>query len=323
MNPKVSEKEFIELWMELKSGAKVAKRLDIDVSNVMRRRRYIEGKLGIILPSKVPSKEKKYQYRYTAQTHKSAINLGIENGCVIVFSDAHFWPANETAAYRGLVKLIEEIKPKAVICNGDAFDGASISRHDKIMWEKRPTVIEELKACEIYLGTIDDTAKKANKQCKLIWTLGNHDQRFESRIANTAPEYAQVHGVHLKDHFPYWDFGMAAWVNESTIVKHRWHNGVHAAYNNALKSGKSIVTGHLHSLKVTPWTDYLGNRYGVDTGTLAEPYGDQFDYTELSPVNWRSGFVVLTFHNGRLLLPELCQVFDSDHVEFRGQIIPV
>jgi hypothetical protein len=31
------------------------------------------------------------------------------------------------------------------------------------------------------------------------------------------------------------------------------------------------VHGHLHKLQVTPWADYRGRRYGVDTGTMAEP----------------------------------------------------
>jgi hypothetical protein len=50
------------------------------------------------------------------------------------------------------------------------------------------------------------------------------------------------------------------------------------------------------------------SRFGVDTGTLAEPSGPQFTYTEAGPVNWASGFVVLTYREGRLLEPELCVV---------------
>jgi len=87
---------------------------------------------------------------------------------------------------------------------------------------------------------------------------------------------------------------------------------------NTLKSGRSIVTGHLHQLKVTPWTDYNGRRYGVDTGTLAEPGGDQFAYCEENPVNWCSGFCVLTFKNGMLLPPELCEVINGV-AYFRGE----
>ncbi len=101
-------------------------------------------------------------------------------------------------------------------------------------------------------------------------------------------------------------------------MKHRWHNGQHATYNNTLKSGRSIVTGHLHKLQVYPYSDYGGRRYGVDTGTLAEPYGDQFVYTEMNPVNWCSGFCVLTFKDGMMLPPELCEVINGS-AYFRGQ----
>jgi len=100
--------------------------------------------------------------------------------------------------------------------------------------------------------------------------------------------------------------------------------GVHATHNNAVTSGKTIVTGHLHSLKVTPFSDYNGERFGVDTGTLADPDGPQFvDYLEDNPTNWRSGFAVLTFHNGRLLWPELVHAMAPDLIQFRGQVINV
>jgi hypothetical protein len=73
-------------------------------------------------------------------------------------------------------------------------------------------------------------------------------------------------------------------------------------------------------LKVSPYSDYNGRRWGVDTGTLAEPYGDQFTYTEMNPVNWASGFAVLTFKDNMLLPPELCEVINGV-AYFRGQAV--
>ncbi len=144
-------------------------------------------------------------------------------------------------------------------------------------------------------------------------------------ITTPDTEYAKVHGVHLSDHFPLWEPCWSVWINGgSTVVKHRWANGTHAGYNNVLKSGVSFVTGHLHSLDVTPWTDYTGTRFGVRTGCLADVYARSFvDYTEDGPRNWRSGFVVLTFSGGRLLWPEIVHALDDKHVEFRGQIIRI
>ena len=92
-----------------------------------------------------------------------------------------------------------------------------------------------------------------------------------------------------------------------------------------MQSGKTVVTGHLHSLKTTPWSDYNGTRYGVDTGTLAAPYGPQFGYQEDNPRNHRSGFAVLTFDKCRLLWPELVHVIDetAGEVEWRGKVYTV
>jgi hypothetical protein len=218
---------------------------------------------------------------------------------------------------------IKELKPHVVISNGDAFDGATISRHAPLGWSNTPSVIEELKAVQTHLGEIEETAKAARHNCKLLFTWGNHDTRFANKLVSQAPQYRDVQGFKLQDHLPAWEFCWSVWPTSDCIIKHRYKSGVHAAHNNTAAAGISICTGHLHSLKVTPFADYNGNRYGVDTGTLAEPYGPQFEYGEDNPLNHRSGFAVLTFKGGKLLWPELVHKWSDTQVEFRGQIINV
>ena len=59
-------------------------------------------------------------------------------------------------------------------------------------------------------------------------------------------------------------------------------------------------------------------------GTLADPGGPQFiDYMEDNPANWRSGFIILTFNEGRLLWPEIVSRFDEGVIDFRGELINV
>lgn len=318
--PKVSDAEFIELWNQHKNGEKVAKALGINVRNVMYRRRNMESKYKI----KLESNQNRHEHLQTAHTHSARYMAGIENGTVIIFSDAHFMPGIRTTAFKGLLWAIEAYKPKMVVCNGDAFDGGSISRFPRIGWDKKPSILEELKACEASLGEIEETAKKARHNVKLVWPLGNHCARFENRLAQVAPEFEGVKGFHLKDHFPAWIPCWSTWLTDKVVVKHRYKGGIHATHNNTVGSGKSIVTGHLHSLKVTPYTDYNGTRYGVDTGTLADTDGPQFvDYLEDSPTNWRSGFVVLTFVDGELLMPEMAQKWSDGKIQFRGQVVDV
>jgi hypothetical protein len=317
-NARTTDAEFLELWSTHKSAAAIAKIVGMTERAVHTRRRKLEVKTGAPLVAAKPG-QAGLRGNNPVRHH-----LGILNGTVIVFSDAHFWPGIHTTAYRGLLWAIRELKPVAVIANGDIFDGAQISRHPSIGYSSEPSVIEELKACEIAMGAIEEVAKKARHNVKLVWPLGNHDARYETRLAANAPQYAGTKFFSLRDWFPAWTPCWSCWPTEDVVIKHRWKGGIHATHGNASMSGKTMVTGHLHSLKVTPYSDYNGTRYGVDTGTLAEVDGPQFvQYLEDSPTNWRSGFAVLTFKDGKLLWPELAHKWDDGHIEFRGQVVAV
>lgn len=323
MTAACTENEFIELWNTLRSASKVAQALGVSQRSTNLRRRKIERRRGVQLLCSAQQAQH-YTHLQTAHHHPQRVPLGIEDGVVLVFSDSHFWPGIRTTAYDGLIWAIREFRPKAVIANGDCFDGASISRHPRIGWDNKPAVLEELKACEIALGEIEDEAKRVRDNVKLVWPCGNHDARLESRLAANAPEFQGVKGFTLKDHFPAWTPCWSCWPTEDVVVKHRFKGGVHATHNNTVASGKSMVTGHLHSLKVTPYTDYGPTRFGVDTGTLAEPCGPQFiDYMEDNPASWRSGFAILTFWRGRLLWPEVAASFAPSLIQLRGQVVDV
>ena len=320
--PTCTDGEFIELWGTHKSVVKVAAALGCTARAVNLRRRDIEHRYHINLDA---SDARGQFYRHFGSPAQSAArrHLTVRDGVVLVFSDAHFWPGVRTTAFRALLLFARMLRPAAVINNGDAFDGASISRYPRIGWDSKPSVIDELKACRDRLGECQEAAEEAGSD-KLFWTLGNHDARFETRLAQNAPEYEGVKGFSLKDHFPAWAPCWSVWINGNVIVKHRWKGGIHAGHNNTMGAGMTMVTGHDHNLGVTPFDDYTGTRWGVRTGTLADPHGPQFvDYTEDNPKNWRSGFAVLTFHEGRLLWPELCRVLDETHVDFRGTVIEV
>lgn len=319
----MADADFVSIY-ESHGPAEVHRRSGVALKNVHLRRGTLERKLGrqILPPDHLQNKGRTGPK--AKKFHPGQETLEVENGIVLVGSDAHYWPGIATTAHRAFVKFVKQYGRKgtlkAVIMNGDVLDGSGISRHPPIGWEDRPQLVQEIDACKERLGEIE----KAKANAKLYWTLGNHDARFETRLATVAPEYAKIHGVHLQDHFPYWQPCWSVWINNEVVVKHRYKGGIHATHNNTVNSGKTIVTGHLHSLKVTPFSDYNGTRWGVDTGTLADPYGPQFiDYCEGAPMNWRSGFAVLTFKDGELLDPELVRVMDEGRVCFQGKVIEV
>ena len=318
MKATVPDAEFIELWRTHKSATDIQRILDIDIRAVHLRRRRMERKYNITLNAQGSMAQ--HYVHLSPEEHGARKHFSVENGVVIVWSDAHFWPKLRTTAFKALLMFIRELKPKLLIANGDMFDGSSISRYPRIGWDSKPTVIEELKACQERLGEIEEISVGVKK----VWCVGNHDSRFSTRLAANVPEYQGVEGFRLKDHFPEWIPSWSAWINDDVVVKHRYKGGIHATHNNTVNSGKTIVTGHLHSLKVTPFDDYRGTRWGVDTGTLADANGPQFvDYSEDGPKNHRSGFAVLTFVDGELLDPELCRVRKNGEVIFRGCVIDV
>jgi hypothetical protein len=312
-----SDPEFIEMF-ESVGPAGIAAQLGVSVRSVYKRREVLEKKYGRQITAPVDTgggPRTRFHINHPERYH-----IDIQNGTVLIGSDQHYWPGIVTAAHRGFVKFAKELKPAAIVLNGDVFDGASVSRHPSIGWENKPSVIQEIEAVQERTGEIIDAAPKA----KRIWALGNHDARFETRLANVAPQYAKVHGVHLRDHFPLWEPCWSAWLNNDCVVKHRFKGGIHAAFNNALWSGKSMVTGHLHKGVVTPFSDYNGTRYAVDLPTMADPFGPQFvDYTEDSPRNHRSGFAVITFHKGKMLQPQMALVTDDGTIDFERKVYDV
>lgn len=311
---RLSDADFIRVIEEL-GPTKAAEAIGCHKRKVYERRERLENKIG----AQITGPKQNASTRFNIK-HAERNTLSVRNGVVIIGSDAHYWPGLPSTAHRAFVAFIKEYKPAAVIKNGDSLDAAGISRHPPIGWESQPTLIEEIECVQERHHEIERVTPKG---CRRIWNLGNHDARFETRIATVAPQYAKLKGVHLKDHFPLWEAAWSTWINTDVVVKHRWKGGVHATHNNTMQSGKSMVTGHLHSAKITPYSDYSGTRYGVDTGCIADPDGPQFGYTEDNPKNWRSAFALLTFRDGRLMQPELVLVWDQNHVEFRGELISV
>jgi hypothetical protein len=322
---KVSDDQIASLIRKGLTSAEIIKQLEYKSFGTSARIAQIAEQKGLQLRKSPNGAKTEQTLRLEADFqkklyHNARKHINVTNGVVLVGSDAHYYPHIISTAHRAFVKFAEELRPEAVILNGDAFDGGTISRFPRIGWDSKPSVLDELKACDERMGEIEAAARTK----KLFWPLGNHDARFETFLASKVPEFQGVDGFHLKDRFPAWTPCWSVWVNDDVVIKHRMRGGANAPRANTLYAGKSTVTGHLHALNATRFSDYNGPRYGVDTGTMADPYGPQFvDYTEDGVCDWASGFAVLTFCDGRLLFPELVMVNGPNSVEFRGQVIRV
>lgn len=306
-------KETYDLFIELGSTRKVADVLGISRRSAQHRLKlYRETLSNQDIQLESPSVEE-------LVTPLKHINLTLKDGVVIVFSDAHLHPKQDyPIAAKALLKVVKDLQPDVIVDGGDLLDLASISKHDKLGWEDSISVKDELDVGFRFLSQLSF----ASPNSKCIELQGNHTDRMDKFLVKHCPQFKGLKGFRYQDQLPPgWDYSRSLMINDNTMFLHQFNQGVHAAYNNVMKSGISIVTGHTHILEVKPFTDYTGTRYGIQTGTLADPKVNPFfEYTLGTPLNWNSGFVVLTYANSELINPELCTVSKAGAF-FRGKKI--
>lgn len=299
--------EFFQAYSTSRSHQEVKDKLSIDDHrNYLRRIKRYETRNGPLPSFAVQNSP--------IPIEQSHLNIQEFSGTLVVFSDAHFRESAPSDAFLILLQLCEKLKPEYIVNNGDAFDGASVSRFPRLGWEPVPSVLEELKSTKSALEKI----KNASPGSKPLWFIGNHEQRLSNYLSNNAAMFEGMEGFKIEDHFKDWPFYISASLNDILIIKHRVYSGMHASYNNTLKSGMSIVTGHTHRLNIRPFSDYRGVRYGIETGTLARPYGPQFNFMESNTRDWQEGFVVITIKENQIY-PELVPVVDGKAF-FRGEL---
>lgn len=111
--------------------------------------------------------------------------------------------------------------------------------------------------------------------------IGNHDDRpmrraFKSGIPKRyIRSFEEIWGSPIG-----WKWGLS-WIADGITYEHGVMGGTHAAYNRALKMGRSIVQGHTH---INPGVKYLGPNWyalnvgcGLDENAYAMAYGRQYN----------------------------------------------
>lgn len=245
--------------------------------------------------------------------------LTLKDGVVLLFSDAHFNISGEmSTAAKALLKVAKKLNPDIVIDLGDGTDFATISKHDPNGWEDRQSVADEIKTYNAFLDELRSNSKKARH----IMLVSNHNIRFNKFLASHAPQFRGVKGFSFEEQFENWEHTVSAWINDDTILLHEWATSRNAALANVTKAGCNICTGHTHVLNIQPLSNFMGDYWGIQTGTLAEVKNNPlFRYTKGTALNWMQGFVVLTYRDGKLQYPEVVYVNKNNEAIFRGEVV--
>ena len=313
MPQKLTDAEFVAAWHAAGGSPNVmSKQSGLAIRNIYARRNRLESRGVMLQTAAVTGRDTPYSPRLEFERCR---RFEVDSGHIIIFSDPHWLPDHSPVPMGALLRLCEILKPKLVICAGDAVDGDTVSRWDVTRGHhKRFSVREELDTVREHFAMLDAALGKTPR----AWTLGNHDVRLSRFVMTKAPELAEMPGMRLEDWAPNWPLSWTVAVNEGTpgmlIVRHRNQSGM--LHLQALRAGTHYAHGHLHRLNDNAAPGFNGVRYSVDCGSLADPNSEGFDYTE-GNIPHICGFAVLTYKAGRLLKPEFCYMHEGS-MYFRG-----
>lgn len=309
--PSLSDADFVAMWRRcMGSPQSVSEASGMDIRRVYERRSTLVKK-GYELDSVSRDGIQRASPRFRFERRRE---FDISNGYAVIFSDPHFYPDANTAAQKALLTVIKDLKPKAVLCGGDALDGTQISRFDPTRgWHQPPTLKEQI---DCMVDRMDEIKRAAGKGCITAMTLGNHDARFSRYLAVHAPHVEELPGTRLEDYIPAWPLSWTVELKGKilTVLRHRNQAGM--LHLQGQKAGCHYVHGHLHKLNVHAMPQYGRWVYSVDCGSFSDPDSDAFDYMEGGAPHIQ-GFTVLNYVKGELNWPEVVSIRDGK-AWFRG-----
>lgn len=187
----------------------------------------------------------------------------------IIISDLHFPYQNNDA----ILKALDYGKSKKInfiLINGDLLDFAAISRHEKDWRQRLPH--EEFEAVRMFLANL----RKAFPKVRIIFKLGNHDERWEKWLFTKAPELfndpefklevrlrlAELKIEIVKDKRPI-KIGKLTVLHGHELAG--GSGGVNPARATFLKTLDSVLVGHYHKTSQHTEASMYGDVYSVNS----------------------------------------------------------
>jgi predicted phosphodiesterase len=229
--------------------------------------RYLEGKIGKNKRNSVANKN----YIMTEERPKNPWKLPeseeakydpyiIKAKKLAVLSDVHV-PYHSIDAITAAFDKIAEEKPDTILLNGDTVDFYGLSRFMKD--PRKRSVAHELQALNEFLDVLQQF------DAKIIYKLGNHDERYEHFLMHKAPELLGISEFKFENLLKAGERKMDV-VGEKRIIKANKLNIIHGheypsvfspvniARGLYMKGKVSAMQGHNHQVSEHTETDMNG-----------------------------------------------------------------
>lgn len=203
----------------------------------------------------------------------------------IVFGDAHFPYQNNKGIYEAIEYGVRK-GANWILMNGDMLDLYQVSRFTKD--GRKPNVEYEIEMLYEFLINL----RAAFPNALIIWKNGNHEDRWDTYMKNSAPVLYMTGTTSLEDTMPLGDLNIIVIKDKRRIIAgdlnilhgHEYPGSagsVNPARAMFLKAGANVLCNHFHRSSSHKGTDLNGRvirSYSLGAMCAAQdysPYGQQ------------------------------------------------
>lgn len=234
----------------------------------------------------------------------------------LILSDIQY-PYHSPLMLTKILRVIEDVKPDAILFIGDAIDLPQPSQWNKgNPGEYTGTLQKHISG---FVKDVLQPVRAAALYASISWLEGNHDLRIQSYLTKYAPALAPLHALSMESLF-----GLDALdveyvkgpirVGTNTLAIHGHEPGGYSAQPQAwdLKflrrygAEKNVIFGHTHQPFIT--TAAYGHsgkvkpRWIMNVGSIMNP--EEAHYMKDGSVSWTQSFAILR-DDGKRCFPEL------------------
>lgn len=169
-----------------------------------------------------------------------------------VISDTHI-PYHSETAFAAAVETLKARKPNVLLINGDFADFYQISR-----WQKNPSRRRFSEERKEIINALAWLRAEFGKSCRIVYKLGNHEERWNHFIANRAPEIYDIPFAQIETLLDFDRYGIELVDDQRMVLAgklaiahgHELGKGISSPVNPArgafLRTHHTILVGHSH-----------------------------------------------------------------------------
>lgn len=194
-----------------------------------------------------------------------------------IISDTHI-PYHSEVAFEAAIKDLKRRRPRVLLINGDFADFYQISR-----WQRDPKKRRFSEELKVVKSGLEWLRSEFGRDCRIVYKMGNHEERWNHFIWNRAPEIYDIAGVQIHELLELGKYGIEHVEDQRPIMAgklpilhgHELGSSIFSPVNPArgafLRTHHTVLVGHSHQTSGHADTDMFHSETFIwSTGCLCD-----------------------------------------------------